>query len=122
MVILYLRCLEVDVQGRIQSAEKSELFLQPFLMFLAFCLDLDHFLARFVAILQVNSNWVLNACCGGRPEAHRLGGSGYYLILLCCASFVTIISLSKESEVFGEFYDFVGLSWLSSSSVSMCEN
>jgi hypothetical protein len=48
MVILYLRCLEVDVQGLIQSAEKktiSSTFSQVLKM------DLDHFLARFVSIL-----------------------------------------------------------------------
>ena len=33
--------LEVDVQCRIQSAEDNELFIQPFLKFLVFYLDLS---------------------------------------------------------------------------------
>jgi hypothetical protein len=41
------------LMSKIESTEKSQLFLQPFLKFLAFCLDLDHFLARLVAILSV---------------------------------------------------------------------
>ena len=36
-----MRCFEVDVQRRIQATENSELFLQSFLKFLAFCLDLS---------------------------------------------------------------------------------
>ncbi len=40
-MILDMRCFEVDVQRRIQATENSELFLQSFLKFLAFCLDLS---------------------------------------------------------------------------------
>ena len=63
MVILKLFKMSRKLMSKIESTEKSRLFLQPFLKFLAFCLDLDHFLARLVAILSVNSNWVLEACC-----------------------------------------------------------
>jgi hypothetical protein len=68
-----LRCLEVDVQGRIRSAEKNELFTQPFLKFLAILFGLiNHWLVRFVTILQANSNWVLDAFVDERPKVHRL--------------------------------------------------
>ena len=41
MVILDMRCLEGDVQRRIQLTEISELSIQSFLKFLVFCLDLS---------------------------------------------------------------------------------
>jgi hypothetical protein len=65
---------------------------------------------RFVAILQVNSNWVPDACCDKRPKVHRFEGTRCYLLSLCRASFLTNICLRKCWEVPGEFDAFnIGL-------------